>query len=154
MIVYMSKNKINGMKYIGATIKGLNQRKSRHIHDAFHKKTKCDFHRAIKEYGIENFEWKILHRCDNKEHLEGLEMYYIGLYDTYENGYNESLGGGKSNIGYRHTKESMIKMSRAVIIDDKYFISRNEAAKFVGITPPTIRYRILHKTKWLEYQYN
>lgn len=157
MIIYKATNKENEMEYVGATIKSLSQRKSRHIHDSFYKKTKCCFHRAIKKHGKENFDWEILHRCDNKEYLEKLEMYYIGLYDTYENGYNEKLGGDKSNIGYKHTEKAFKKMiessSRAVIIGDKYFNSRKEAAKFIGVSPPTIRYRILHKTKWLGYKY-
>lgn len=40
-----------------------------------------------------------------------------------------------------------------VVIGDKRFDTRDEAAKFVGITSAAIRYRILHKTKWLDYHY-
>lgn len=43
--------------------------------------------------------------------------------------------------------------ARAVIIGNKYFDTRKEAAEFVGITPAGIRHRILHKTKWLDHSY-
>jgi group I intron endonuclease len=43
--------------------------------------------------------------------------------------------------------------ARAVIINNKYFDTRKEAAKCLGVTPALIRYRIMHETKWLDYSY-
>ena len=43
--------------------------------------------------------------------------------------------------------------TQAVIINNKHFDTRNEAADFLGITSPSLRYRIIHKTKWLDYSY-
>lgn len=43
--------------------------------------------------------------------------------------------------------------AKAVIINNKYFDTLNEAAKFIGVTASAIRYRILHPTKWLDHSY-
>ena len=43
--------------------------------------------------------------------------------------------------------------ARAVIIKDDQFDTLKEAAEFIGVTPSSIRKRILHKTKWLDYSY-
>lgn len=44
-------------------------------------------------------------------------------------------------------------VAKAFMIGDKYFDTQKEAAKFVGITHQAIRYRLLHKTKWMDYSY-
>ncbi len=53
-------------------------------------------------------------------------------------------------IGKNKGKDS--PHAHAVIIGDKYFDTLTEAAKFIGVTPPIIRKRIL-QTKWLDYHY-
>jgi hypothetical protein len=51
-------------------------------------------------------------------------------------------------------KEKMAKAKRIpIVIGNKCFSSRKQAAEFVDVAPSTIRYRSLHKTKWLDYQY-
>ena len=47
---------------------------------------------AIRKYGKENFVVEKLCDCDNSQ-LDELERYYIQLYDTYNNGYNLTVGG-------------------------------------------------------------
>lgn len=49
-------------------------------------------YQAMREYGFENFEFLVLEECNNDE-LEEKEKFYIKLYDTVLNGYNEALGG-------------------------------------------------------------
>jgi group I intron endonuclease len=44
-------------------------------------------------------------------------------------------------------------VAKVVVINSRHFDTRNEAADFLGITPAAVRYRILHKTKWLDYYY-
>lgn len=43
--------------------------------------------------------------------------------------------------------------AKAVIIGDKRFDTIKMASEFVGVSHSLIRYRILHKTKWLDYSY-
>lgn len=76
--------------------------------------------RARKKYGIENFTYEVLERklyytkWLAKQELDHLEMYYIGLYDSYRNGYNCTLGGS-TTLGFTHSCLSKKKMSAAKI---------------------------------------
>ena len=65
---------------------------------------------ARKKYGPLMFNYEIIEtvRCETIEErsqrLNDLEMYYINLYNSYQKGYNNTIGGGGSN-GYVHTEE-------------------------------------------------
>ena len=93
MIIYIATNKINGKSYIGQTINSLKQRKKRHLWDASNKRTIIYFHKALRKYGFNNFNWKIICKCNDIKSLNKLEAYYIKLYNTFKNGYNLTIGG-------------------------------------------------------------
>ena len=62
--IYMYINKINNKKYVGQT-KCFERRHKDHITQSYNCDIECyaynvPFHRAIRKYGIENFEIKIL----------------------------------------------------------------------------------------------
>lgn len=48
--------------------------------------------RAIHKYGKENFVIKLLEECD-RALLNEREKYWIQYYNSFENGYNSTLGG-------------------------------------------------------------
>ena len=48
--------------------------------------------RAIHKYGKENFTIKLLEECD-RALLNEREKYWIQYYNSFENGYNSTLGG-------------------------------------------------------------
>ena len=52
-------------------------------------------HKAIHKYGIENFEFSIVEECD-KSLLDDRECYWIRFYDSYNNGYNATIGGNQN----------------------------------------------------------
>lgn len=72
--------------------------------------------RARRKYGAENFSYEILFKAPfpsieiATQELNKLETYYIGLYDSYKNGYNSTIGGDGSR-GFRHSAESKLKIS-------------------------------------------
>jgi group I intron endonuclease len=69
-------------------------------------------HQAIKKYGKENFEIKVLARCDSLEEMNHREAYYIKLFNTLRpNGYNLMSGGGNS----KHSEETKRKIAKANI---------------------------------------
>lgn len=88
--IYRAINKINGKSYIGETVNFEERRKQ---HEACYEKEDCLFHDALKEFGIDSFEWEILETCNNKEKALNLERQYIQKYDSYRNGYNSNKGG-------------------------------------------------------------
>ena len=55
MLIYKATNIINNKSYIGLTTRTLQERKLEHLR---HTKTENTyFHRAINEYGKDNFLW-------------------------------------------------------------------------------------------------
>lgn len=112
MIIYRVINKINDKSYIGQTVGGLEKRRRQHIWDALAKRTNMHFHNALLKYGEDNFDWIILHKCNNIDELNRLEIYYIGYYDTYNNGYNLTLGG-MGHLGIERSKETRKRISES-----------------------------------------
>lgn len=95
-IIYMIENTITGEKYIGQTIGSLENRLRGHIFKSYHEEVKPgSLQYAIREYGTNCFIATVLEKCRNSE-LSDKERYYIKLYDTYNNGYNKTGGGGFS----------------------------------------------------------
>lgn len=106
MKVYVITNKINNKKYVGQTIRSLDDRLKRHFNDA---KNGDDlyFHRAILKYGNENFFIEELDTADTQKELNKKEIYWIGKLDTYNNGYNSTLGGEGGNTYAKKTEKEI-----------------------------------------------
>lgn len=93
MYVYMFTNKLNGMKYIGATI-DVQKRKSSHISAAERKKfVKNSLQEAIHKHGISSFFFDVIDTANSLEELSEKEAEWIDKEDCiYPNGYNLSAG--------------------------------------------------------------
>lgn len=95
--IYSFKNKINQKCYIGQS-KNLEERYKAHLRNYTNEKLQTyngHFYRALRKYGIENFEYEILYsdKFINSTALNELEIYYIKLYNSFNDGYNMNLGG-------------------------------------------------------------
>lgn len=99
-IIYKITNKVNGKSYIGQTRYTIEFRWKQHQH----KKDNTYFHNAIHKYGVENFNVEILEEC-NIEVLDSREIFYIAKFDTFNNGYNLTIGGDGN---------------RRLLLDEKY----------------------------------
>lgn len=106
MIIYKVTNKINGKEYIGGTTMYLEQRMWLHHSDARLEKTNMRFHKALREFGEESFEWSIIKECVAYRDLVDSEPYYINKYNTIDNGYNEVSRGVKNPKHASHLKEA------------------------------------------------
>ena len=117
----MHTNIITGKQYIGLTSKGIEKRWKSHI--AFAKKhNKYYFHRAINKYGIDSWKHEILE--DNIKNIEDanmLEKFYINKYDTFNNGYNSTIGGD-GTTGNRSVTEKTIRYKESRNIHKDYGI--------------------------------
>lgn len=115
MYIYEYVNKINGKRYIGQT-NDIENRKRGHKSAAYNKKDHCynlPFYKAIRKYGLENFDFYILEADLTNEQANEREQFWIKNKKTLisENGYNIALGGG----GYKRDKlnwEERIKLSK------------------------------------------
>ena len=106
-IIYKFTNNINGHSYIGQTINP----KSRYQDHLGRVKKNTGLDTAIAKYGAENFSYEVLYETPAlpcyqvKELLNEKEIYYINKYDTYNNGYNQTLGG-KGTVGMPCSEKS------------------------------------------------
>lgn len=100
-LIYLCKNKLNGKIYIGQTIQTLEKRKRRHENDALNNNDNFIFHRALKKYEINNFEWSILESDIEEKYLNEKEKYFIQKYNSnnINIGYNMTVGGETKPTG-------------------------------------------------------
>jgi len=92
-IIYKHTNKVNGKVYIGQTKQTPDRRWRNGVG---YTRDNCDTHfaRAINKYGWDNFYHEILE--DNiltQEEANKREIFWIGFYDSMNNGYNGNSGG-------------------------------------------------------------
>jgi len=123
-IIYKATNKINGRMYIGQTIRSLERRKYMHINDALSKRNNMYFHKAIRKYGVDNFDWEIVTKCNSLEELNKVEIEMIKKYNTFENGYNLNVGGN-GNAGFKPTGETKKRMSRSLSGKKHHFYGKH-----------------------------
>lgn len=105
--IYKITNKINNKCYIGKSV-DIYQRWNSHKSDSRSIEDGGDtytIHCAIRKYGLENFSFEIIENC-LPEQLEKKEKFWIKYYNSYENGYNETLGGeGTVKYDYHYIYE-------------------------------------------------
>lgn len=101
MIVYLITNTVNGKKYVGKTVNGLNQRWNQHCYNS-DRKPLTALHEAIREYGRASFTRKIIHIGLDEADMFSAEKSAIAFLDTrVPHGYNMTDGGpGSSGFVY------------------------------------------------------
>lgn len=96
--IYKITNNINGKVYIGQTSKTIEERWRRHIYDSIRENRKnYSLQNAILKYGEDNFLVEEIEKCETSK-LNNREIYWIAYYDSYHNGYNETLGGEGNRV--------------------------------------------------------
>nr|DAP07818.1 MAG TPA: intron associated endonuclease [Caudoviricetes sp.] len=90
MYVYKITNNLNGMIYIGKTIRDVKSRIAEHKY----KRTLIGL--AIRKFGIKNFTVEIVEECKNSKHLKEREIFWIKHCDCiFPKGYNKAIGDSK-----------------------------------------------------------
>ena len=99
--------------YVGQTV---NFKKRMSEYKTFHHcENQCALFNAIKKYGFENFEIKIIETINREtkellqEELNLAEIFYIDMYDCVRSGYNISYGGNQHRLGVKETEEQKQK---------------------------------------------
>jgi group I intron endonuclease len=121
-VIYMITNTITGKSYIGQSI-DFEARKIRHLSSVRLKRDNYYIHSAIRKYGEGNFRWVIVTTCrtvytgKTQSILNSLESFFIAYYDTYNNGYNLTIGG-EGMSGYKLSKETRQKISERNVSEE------------------------------------
>jgi group I intron endonuclease len=110
--IYQLFNSITGKSYIGFSS---NPEKRWKYHKwratSTHLNSKLD--NAIRKYGTKTFDFRIIYSGENySDTLNVKEPYFIKKFDSFENGYNMSLGGEAVMTGRKHSKKTKSKMSQ------------------------------------------
>ena len=97
--IYVLTNKLNGKAYVGQTRYSVKRRIQWHIRDAQKGKSTL-IAKAIRDYGIDNFEIKTLDDEILPEYLDECERYWIEKLNTRSPfGYNMNAGGKAGYFG-------------------------------------------------------
>jgi len=111
-VVYEAKNKINGKRYVGKTSRSLEVRREEHLKNS-RSGSDLYFHRALRKYKPETFEWRVLMSCKNEDDLNKSERICIKMLKTKVLGGYNLTDGGEGAFGYSHSAETKAKMSAA-----------------------------------------
>lgn len=111
--IYKATNKINGKSYIGSDTHWPN-RKRDHLCRARIGSDQCPaFHKALRKYGPDSFDWIILYQTTDIINLYEMETYFIKDHcSLVPGGYNISLDGQHPTLGRKHSAETIVKMKK------------------------------------------
>lgn len=119
MIVYKVTNKINGKCYVGQTKHELDRVKIRYLSDARMRRFNYQFYQDIRDFGIDNFEWEVICKCESMGELKEKRAFYIHEYRTRDVGYNRVPGNKKGSEsclwGVTLSEEHRQKISEALM---------------------------------------
>jgi len=92
--IYKITNMINNKCYIGQSV-NIKQRWKNHktVNPKDHEYN-YPLYQAFRKYGINNFNFEVIEECSIDE-LNNKEEYWIKYYNSYNNGYNQTLGGNQ-----------------------------------------------------------
>lgn len=89
--IYKVTNLVNGKLYIGKTN---NFEKRKLEHTRYDVNNDNIFHKTLRKYGLDKFDWEIIDEAYGLDAINDLERYYIQKYKTYKPyGYNMTKGG-------------------------------------------------------------
>lgn len=93
--IYKISNNVNNKVYIGMTTRSLDIRKADHRKTYNNQNSRMynlKIYKAMRDIGIENFQYSILEECSN-DILSEREKFWIDKYNSVFEGYNTALGG-------------------------------------------------------------
>ena len=94
----------------------------------------CSRSRAFRKYGLDNFIFEVIEECD-KNRLNEREIYWINYYNSYYDGYNETLGGENAMATSKITEEDL---NRIIQMLKENILSEQDIAKQTGYSIGTI----------------
>lgn len=141
--IYKITNNINQKVYIGKTERDIKTRWEEHCSDARHLSdiSNRPLYLAMRKYGIDAFN---IEQIEETDFPEEREKYWIEYYDSFNNGYNATIGGdGKPYLNYNliisayQELQNITKVSEMLNID-KFHLSDILKAKHIDILPSQI----------------
>lgn len=138
--VYLVRNKLNGKKYVGQTLRAIEQRWSAHVRCAVNG-LDCVLHRAIRKYGAHNFTLSLLGRF-TEPLLDAAERRFIIQHESHidNHGYNLTAGdegGTPSNL----VRKKISKSNTGKVQSDVQIARKSLSLRAAYKLDPTLRRR-------------
>ena len=111
--IYSIICKVNGKRYIGQTKQDLGKRWRQHIQESKQHSDR-PLYRAIQKYGVGMFQIRAIEEDILDNVLSERECYWIEQFDTYNNGYNATTGGERSNTIRQEVKDRISSSMKGV----------------------------------------
>ena len=139
--IYVIQNKQTSKKYVGLTRKkNPHVRWREHIYNANNPWVDMAISKAISEEGVDNFTFYVIETCD-EDVVNEREKYWIEKFDSYNNGYNSTIGGSGCLRDIYQLNDDRIKPISCYTLEGEHvrdYDSRGIASKELGILKSTI----------------
>ena len=135
--IYKITNKTNGKCYIGQSTR-IEKRWKDHYYA--HQNINDEgynypLYKAMRKYGYDNFTFEILEEC-NTALLNEREMFYIKHFNSFNDGYNQTLGGDSTIQTSKLTVEQVLEIQDKLLTQNYTLKSLSEE---YGVHRDTIR---------------
>ena len=120
-IIYLVTCTATGKHYVGQTVRTLETRWAQHLRDAGPGRFEIPLHRALRKYGAENFDIRILETVCDRSDLNRREAEYTTQYEALvPQGYVLRAAGGRPSAFSELSRARMSVASRIKWTDPAY----------------------------------
>ena len=145
----------SGVSYIGKAF-NLQDRLQRYV--LLNCKLQHYLYNSLCLHGVGNHTVEVIEHNLNKEELEVKEIYYIGLYDTFNNGMNLTLGGG----GYLKYDDkfclNLLRLNKegknSAQLSREFGINEGNIKRLIERVGVYTKQKRVHSKEWIESVYN
>lgn len=134
-VIYAYKKKSEDkIVYVGQTVDLYTRHKVHVKYDPYnHNNVEYNYplSRGIRKYGEDEYELLILEKDVPIQDLDERETYYIALYNTYLDGYNQNIGGSH-NVNFYKYSEDVMNMVMELLRDEEFSLA--EIARISGLS--------------------
>jgi len=139
--IYVIQNKETSKKYVGLTRKkDPHVRWREHIYNRNNPHVDMAISTAMKEEGLDKFTFYVIETCD-EDVVNEREKYWIKKFDSYNNGYNSTVGGSGCVRDIYLLNDNRIKPISCYTLEGEHirdYDSRGIASKELGIAKDSI----------------
>lgn len=152
--IYKITNKINGLCYIGKTVRPVSDRWHEHLRDfkeyIQQQQTTIPLYNAFNTYGIDNFNFQIVETNIPNNEINNKERYYIQFFHSKikDNGYNVTDGGDGGRVWSKLTEQNVLNIIKE-LQDINSLKSLSQIANEYNISARTI-IAINHGECWFQ----
>ena len=135
--IYKIWNDINNKVYIGKTSRNLEIRFSEHLWASQRTYKNRPLYDAMNKYGQEHFFIEKVEECKTNEELSELEIKWIAYYDSYNNGYNATIGGDglQSMLNKKDVIDKYLKLKSYYKVAKEFNVDESRIRKLIGKDP-------------------